>query len=88
MMTGEMEYDSYMIPQNLNEENPLFYPESTLIMFVLFVIVVPIVFMNLLVSLNLGLFWIDHSVNVNTCFLACDSVTETISISDLFMINN
>ena len=68
MMTGEMEYDSYMIPQNLNEENPLFYPESTLIMFVLFVIVVPIVFMNLLVSLNLGLFWIVHRVNVNTCF--------------------
>ena len=68
MMTGEMEYDSYMIPQNLNEENPLFYPESTLIMFVLFVIVVPIVFMSLLVSLNLGLFWIAHSVNVNTCF--------------------
>ena len=88
MMTGEMEYDSYMIPQNLNEENPLFYPESTLIMFVLFVIVVPIVFMNLLVSLNLGLFWIVHSVKVNTCFLVCDSVTETISISDLFMINN
>ncbi|XP_063676952.1 transient receptor potential cation channel subfamily A member 1-like [Bolinopsis microptera] len=51
MMTGEMEYDNYMAPQSLNEENPLYYPESTIIMFVLFVIVVPIVFMNLLVGL-------------------------------------
>ena len=49
MMTGEMEYDSYFIPEKLNEQTTLYYPESTLIMFVVFVIVVPIVFMNLLV---------------------------------------
>ena len=50
MMTGEMEYDSYFVPGTLNETTPLYYPESTFIMFVVFVIIVPIVFMNLLVS--------------------------------------
>jgi hypothetical protein len=50
MMTGEMEYDSYFIPTTLKKGTPLYYPESTIIMFVVFVIVVPIVFMNLLVS--------------------------------------
>ncbi|KAL5265822.1 hypothetical protein ACHWQZ_G006498 [Mnemiopsis leidyi] len=51
MMTGEMEYDSYFIPEKLTEGTELYYPESTFIMFVVFVIVVPIVFMNLLVGL-------------------------------------
>merc|ERR1719204_2216420 len=39
MMTGEMEYDSYFIPTELKKGTPLYYPESTIIMFVVFVIV-------------------------------------------------
>ena len=59
MMTGEMEFDGYFAPLTLRDKNdvadtpltPLYYPESTYTMFVIFVIIVPIVFMNLLVGL-------------------------------------
>eukprot|EP00116_Pleurobrachia_bachei_P009688 sb/3469950/ len=46
MMTGEFEFDSYFY--SLTD---LHYPESTVITFIIFVIIVPIVFMNLLVGL-------------------------------------
>ncbi|KAL5265325.1 hypothetical protein ACHWQZ_G006160 [Mnemiopsis leidyi] len=45
MMTGELEYDGYYV------EEPLFYPEASYGLFICFVIIVPIVFMNLLVGL-------------------------------------
>ena len=44
MMTGELEYDGYYV------DEPLYYPEASYALFICFVIVVPIVFMNLLVS--------------------------------------
>lgn len=45
MMTGELEYDGYYV------DDPLYYPEASYALFVCFVIIVPIVFMNLLVGL-------------------------------------
>ena len=45
MMTGELEYDGYYV------EESLYYPEASYGLFICFVIVVPIVFMNLLVGL-------------------------------------
>ncbi|XP_063677555.1 transient receptor potential cation channel subfamily A member 1-like isoform X7 [Bolinopsis microptera] len=45
MMTGELEYDGYYV------DVPLYYPEASYALFICFVIVVPIVFMNLLVGL-------------------------------------
>ena len=45
MMTGELEYDGYYA------EEALYYPEASYGLFFCFVILVPIVFMNLLVGL-------------------------------------
>ena len=44
MMTGELEYDGYYVDYDL------YYPEASYVLFICFVIIVPIVFMNLLVS--------------------------------------
>jgi len=51
MMTGELEYDGYYTAESLDAANPLPYPVTSYIIFVMFIIVVPIVFMNLLVGL-------------------------------------
>ena len=51
MMTGEMEFDSYFTPTDIEKGSELYYPEITFIIFIIFVIVVPVVFVNLLVGL-------------------------------------
>ena len=49
MMTGELEYDGYYVEQTL------YYPAASYCLFICFIIIVPIVFMNLLVSVLLAL---------------------------------
>jgi len=51
MMTGEFEFDSYYAPETLSSPNPLYYKQISFIMFFVFCVIVPIVFMNLLVGL-------------------------------------
>lgn len=51
MMTGEFEFDNYYSPETLNAASPLYYKQISFIMFFVFIIIVPIVFMNLLVGL-------------------------------------
>ena len=49
MMTGEFEFDSYYTPETLGSASPLYYKQISFIMFFVFIVIVPIVFMNLLV---------------------------------------
>ena len=83
MMTGELEFDNYFAPADLHQSNPLYYPAATLVMFVVFAVVVPIVFMNLLVSSSCHVIIIAGKNNMPVIFYYCWSVVPLSNMTNL-----